>query len=257
MPALSLKRVPLPEVANVTDTIVFGNLGLPNGLDPEHLLVNVQRLELFQKIAGLGIISITAAPAKNMQYQTAITGIDQFGAATGIATAHSAAPERGSAKNQSSTRDFIDNFYIRPDSAVTLPHEQREKLMQSASKKGVVVVRDPVPQAYALNKILQQGLSDASRQANISPVQLATSSAYYALLAAPSLGDTKDTLNALITGTAGWIPASAIMLAAMEGISPKEALRLVRKSIVAYAGVDRHAAALALNATSTYIHPAK
>ena len=47
-------HVPLPEVENYTDHVVFGNMNLPVGFDEERLLVNLRAFRRVQRVAGLG-----------------------------------------------------------------------------------------------------------------------------------------------------------------------------------------------------------
>lgn len=55
---ISLRAVPLPEVPEYTEDLVFGHLGLPQGFDESRLLVNIAAFNSVRKAGGLGSISI-------------------------------------------------------------------------------------------------------------------------------------------------------------------------------------------------------
>lgn len=52
--------VPLPDVPEYTDDIIFGNLGLPSGFDQERLLVNIRGMQRVRAAALMGSISIVS-----------------------------------------------------------------------------------------------------------------------------------------------------------------------------------------------------
>lgn len=74
--------VPLPEVGNYTDEIVFGNLGLPVGFDQEQLLVNLRGIKRICTVGILGHVSILSGGGEAGELETQITGWDDSGTAT-------------------------------------------------------------------------------------------------------------------------------------------------------------------------------
>ncbi len=75
------RAIPLPEVGEYTDDVIFGNLGLPVGFDDERLLVNLRGINRIRAIAGLGTVSIVGERGDISTYDYDVTGSND-GAAT-------------------------------------------------------------------------------------------------------------------------------------------------------------------------------
>lgn len=168
------KFVPLPDVPEYTDEVVFGALGLPVGFDEERLQVNLRAFNRVKSIAGLGRISISRTSGAAEQHDMNIGSLDSSGAATvglsrkrtqeplgsGNITWPTTLPEFGSA-----------NTKIKLDGA-----EADSRITESKSRKGAM---DPNLQAKLLNGGIKTGLYEASMHANFNKSKAKRSFLYY------------------------------------------------------------------------------
>ncbi|OVE78819.1 hypothetical protein BVY00_01750 [bacterium G20] len=171
-------RVPLPDVPQHTEDIVFGYLGLPTGFDEERILVNLRAIGRVRSAAGLGVISVTSYRGESQPYDIQISDVDSSGTATTsvIAKRHEKPLANGSVRypTGSSSYDYPDAF-IKIDST-----ELEARIDEDDSyKRGVF---DTLAQAKFLDNGLRQGLRQASRDATFDKIKLFNSAQYYGLI---------------------------------------------------------------------------
>lgn len=184
------RKVPLPELGNYTDEVVFGNLGLPVGFDQERLLVNLRVINRVRAAAGLGIIAASTESPGTSPQDMAVLGLDGSGAATMGAVS----------KRQQQRLSRSDLTFPRPSSAFGRPDvkirinksEIQERIRE---KNGVEGEYSPKPVAKYLNAALKQGLESAIVDANFDMHKL------HAAIPAYSATGILIALNSKLTGS--------------------------------------------------------
>lgn len=191
-----LKSVPLPEVPEHTDDLVFENLDLPVGFDEERLLVNLSAINRVRRIAGLGRVSIVGTDGKAEKEDFQITGISSSGAATASASKRDKSP-----LSQSSVR-FPNGatFFNSADTTITINNTEVEAQIHEGSSEGNRLF-DPNARAKLLDRGITRGLVRASLDANFDTEKFRISGRYYGLFGGLGLITGADMLKLMPTIT--------------------------------------------------------
>lgn len=166
MPGRLPAQVPLPEVAQHTEDIVFGGLGLPVGFDQERLLINVRALDRFRKVAGLDTISIVADQGEAEPTDPGVTGVDSQGTATiGLAAKRTRKP-LVSGKLQYPIPN--NEVFGRPDGVVKVDNTELESRLEAKPKKYPKGPFDAKGRGKFLNAAVKRGLSEVNFDTSFS-----------------------------------------------------------------------------------------
>jgi hypothetical protein len=253
------KVVSLPEVAEYTDDIIFGNLALPSGFDEEQLLVNISAFNRRRIVAGLGTVSVVSERGDRSITGAEVTGIDASGAATfgKKMISHKVPLARGSVHFPSGI-----SMVGTADATITVNANEVEERIQATN--GTSALYNPVARAKQLNHAVQEGLAKACLDANADPVKEALSVSYYLgtlpvllITNALNIGEEKYVAYFL---TGALVNHSFTSLTSMfwkrYGISDAEPLEVVkhtRISLTAGVALDRIIASKLLTKTTRLI----
>ena len=189
-----LRAVPLPEVAEYTDAIQIGSLGLPQGFDDERVLVNVGAIERFRKAEGLGELTIQATYLESSH--PAVAGMDRQGTAV-LENLRSASsrkltrisymddgPELDDAMENLSRKFpgigfafnmILSNMRTLRLNNMALTLDLRERDMHARAHKTPRSVLDPKFQGNYLNTAVREGLWSINQKINADRYLMTTS----------------------------------------------------------------------------------
>ena len=147
-------RVPLPEVPQYTEDVVFGGIGLPVGFDQERLLVNLRALDRFRKVAGLNTISVVASQEDGEAVDPGIDAVDS----QGTATISWAAKRTKKPLATSSVQYSVPNseVYGRPEGVVRINNAELEKRIEAKPQRYPKGVFDAKARGKFLNLALKE-----------------------------------------------------------------------------------------------------
>lgn len=265
MSAENLRYVPLPEVDKYTDSLVFGNLGLPVGFDQERLLVNVPGINRIQKVAGLGMLSIIGYRGEREPDTYQISGVSHSGIAT----------FGGMFKSDKADLSDVEVDFPRSVSIIDKPDikikvngaEIQERITEKPDKypRGVF---DPNAQAKYLNKSLKAGLYKANAHANVNSAKAIETLRIYGIFIGTGLYSgvelsTIIPLTFLVSPAYFQISRSMDAAIALKKIDPlddtryRDVLKSMRKSLFAGATLDRAIGGNVLTATTKFVKAQK
>jgi|GEM_PF-4284198 len=266
-PETTPRFVPLPDLRQHTDSVTFGNLGLPVGFDQEQLLVNVRGIERIQSVARLGHISVVGMSGEVSQRSYSVGSIQADGSTT-----------LGAVKKRE--KEPLSHISVKfPDPSLTIVGDPRviirvnkEEIKQRTLEKPKEYERGPLDagtRAKYLNRSLKEGLSSASKKANVDLFKIALGSAAYTIMNT-ILWAYGSSTEGILTGSAVASPVvmNAIILISgalsysrngkdFDGDDPMKHWRLYRQSMFVGAAFDRALAGSALAATTALVKAKK
>ena len=168
------RTVPLPYVADYTDDIVLGNLGLPVGFDDERLLVNLRGINHIRRLAGLGKTSIVGERGDTTSYDYDITSFDTSGTATFGAKSKI---NRVNLVSEGVKFPTASTLYGKPEVTIKLNSaEIDERIRLHHGTNGLFEAK---PRAKLLNSAVQNGLASAAIDANLDWKKITNSATIY------------------------------------------------------------------------------
>jgi hypothetical protein len=160
------KAVPLPEISQHTENIVFGGLGLPVGFDQERVTVNLRKLDYFRQAAGLNAISIVSTAGETEPTDATITSVNEQGAATvGLLGKRVKTP-----LSSTTLRYPVDNdiMFNRPNAVVKINNTELETRLEEKPEKYEKGAFDIKGRASFLNRAVKRGLAEANFDSSFS-----------------------------------------------------------------------------------------
>lgn len=168
------KSVALPEIGEHTDEVVFGNLGLPTGLDEDRVLVNLRGIDRIRTFAGLGDMSIVGYQGDTTTYEYEATGLSNDGTAVQGAKAKKRPADLSEVDIQF---PFTDSQYGRP--GVGLRLNSAEIKARIRENHGIPGVYDGSIYVRGLDRSLREALITASIKANLDMNKAEMALRYY------------------------------------------------------------------------------
>ena len=246
------RSVPLPEVAEYTEDILFENLHLPVGFDEERLLVNLRAMEYVRKIGILDLVDVQSFRPERENYDAQTSVASSGGAAMLIGVGKR---QLGKLTQNEYTKD-PDSFRLDVDLRInTTEIEARIKDNEDKYEQGLV---DPKAWAKYLNKSLKSGLTEAVYQgcfedATLGHKLLTATPVYAALISLliykAAINNPQNTTGEnYITGvTQAFFMAQAMQYGTLLlQRHPVKALRELPPTLVPLLPIDRYLAATGL-----------
>ena len=251
------RTIPLPQVPEYTDDIIFGNLGLPVGFDYERILVNVRGINRIRSVAGLGVVSVIGEQGDTSTYDYGVTSVDQSGAATmsGSKKVHKEPTSEGSVRFSSG-----NPFFGKADTTITInTSEIRDRIR---TKEGAGSLYEPSAVAKQLNKAVRHGLVGASVDANLDSRKALLSLRAYGLVngfcliagAAPERGALLSLIGMPVFYNIAMFQEAVLMdILEKSSESPLQVWKKLRQGLIVPFTVDRTVAASGLAKTTRFI----
>lgn len=175
--------VPLPEVADHTDNIIFGNLGLPSGFDNERLLVNLRRINWLRAAAGISEVSFIGEQGGTTTHDYEVTGIDAGGTATLSGKSKKSVVPVSSG---SLSFPYTGTGFGNPSATVTVNTSEINHRIRN--KHGIAGEFEAKPRAKFLDLAIRRGLRQAAYDANVDSHKLMNSARFYGLFTLLGVG---------------------------------------------------------------------
>lgn len=192
--------VPLTNISEFTDEIVFGGLALPVGFDESKLHININAIQRVQKIAGLGAISIRAIEGSVERAAFEATGITRDGALTG---GRLAVRDKGSLSAVKLKFPIGSSFFDKPTVVISANRSEMNERIFENKKDHAKSVNDPSVHAKYLNLAVREGLVKASMLANYDTDKLTMTLKYYGFFGSlAAFGHNRTTAIPLVFGLA-------------------------------------------------------
>lgn len=262
------RAVPLPEVADYTDEIVFRDMGFPQGFDEERINVNLRGIDRVMAAAGLGTILVHSVDGPAPEQDIQIGSMNANGTAAISAVASRLKnPKLGVGNVRFNNRTDLG----KPKVQIAVMRNRANVAIDSKAhnKKGIM---EPVAQALVLNNAVKAGLVDASKHANVDPSKLRLSAIHYGppgLVIGSSyiaFGEfnTMLPINLLAINFLGRYAMLGLETRIRNNNRPAEhklsgraVLKNYRKSIFGGATLDRYLMGVVMAKTQTFITAAK
>ena len=252
--------VPLPEIPQHTEDIVFGTLGLPIGFDQERVLVNLRAIERVRRVAGFSVISVVSRDQSSELSDPGVTAVDASGTATmGQAAKRRRQPLSVARLSYHDPDPLLHDF---PDLTIHVDKSELENRVEEERDRYKQGAFDVQGRARYLNTAIGQGLVDASFDANLNLEKLGLTVGLYGAMTMGEFayGMPRPFVFALFAGAGvglGAFPAIHAMMKLKDKDERAFALKQWRYSMFFGLTPDRFLAARGLITASRFVKARK
>jgi len=155
--------IPVQNVNDFSDTVAFGELGLPVGMDADRLVVNLDRLEQIAKLGQIGHLTVRGFRGNTTDYAYGVSGMSADG--IGTATRSIAVTKANIADADTERKDDLPNGYRWADATVKINNAEIEERIKNDGDRWDMGLIDPYARAKYMNSALKKGVRTATYDA--------------------------------------------------------------------------------------------